>query len=115
MNQKKGVISKCSTNLGLGGRAKNANLLIFRGYSGGSADGRAQKVRFRDLVFLLRPHYHRFSKNGKSQNFSDFQKAICSYVKKSNLYLPRLFRNVDNLTILKLIGYTNLLAFVLIL
>ena len=84
--------------------------------AGGSAVDRAQKkVRFRDLVFLLRPHYHRFSKNEKSQNFCDFQKAICSYVKKSNLYLPRLFRNVDNLTILKLIGYTNLLAFVLIL
>lgn len=43
MNQKKGVISKCSTNLGLGGRPKNANLLIFKGYSGGNALGSAQK------------------------------------------------------------------------
>lgn len=34
MDQKKGVISKCSTNLGLGKRLKIANLLISRRNSG---------------------------------------------------------------------------------
>ena len=38
------MFHQCSTNLGLGGEDwKITNLLIFKGYSGGSAVGSAQK------------------------------------------------------------------------